>query len=703
MKSLNASWRVNLGFRRTAGPGVPWFESNDRFSGEAEGSLLERGRPQSASVSCLATGILAAFLVVLGLPFAAEAQTTNIIPPSYSYPPGSGDTTKRGFVGKIHVARANQSFNASIGRANAQLRDELIDNSLTPPAPYVNLVQTPSHPALDNPNLVKADGTFVNTNVINYSIGSAPPNDVLDGGLFNSANGYTDARYPGLPGWRDDTYTAAENVNAFAWEEVAWVELPKGLITIGAHALDAVQIAIHRNDPRDLFRETPVWFDSNGGLQTRTGLLDVQQAGIYGFRIVHTVFGSPSSQVEFFTANPLDENDRTLVNDSTVPTAAKAYQALTVPSRPYVESVTPGIASSGIATIAPIRVVLVNLGTNVPVLKVNGSPVIFSTSTAGNRATLAYTNAAGWGSAKVVNVSVEYAGAVGSWSFQTKTGSPALVVGISAGDTQIAQRLAATFGLDVDNFPEGTVSANSANNPDPEAGKAYLMKYKLIWNSEAVSSGGARPYINFMRDNNLAIPAINVEGANVADWRLGGGSGNVAGGNANAHSVIITNAASPFAGGLLPGTNQVLKAGTQGQWMAGTGWPETVFGLCGTGLDEVTQPIYGYEAGTEGTSSYIHPARRVQYGLGGPGMVVNWNENGWAMFDATIRWVLNLPDEPPKFKTPVFNGNNLTISWTGKGTLQQSLIVNGNWSDSVNQANPQTVTATGTQFYRLKR
>jgi hypothetical protein len=700
MKFLNASWRVNPGFRQTAGPGGPLFELNDGFSGHVEGLLLERGRSQSASVSCLATGLLAACVVFVCLPLAADAQTTNVIPPSYAYPLGSGDATKRGFVGKIHVARANESFNASIGRANAQLRDELIDNTLTPPAPYVNLVQTPSHAAPDNPNPVKADGTFVNTNVINYSISSTPPNDALDGGLFNSANGYTDARHPGLPGWTDDTYSFAENVNAFAWEEVAWVELPTGLITIGAHAQDAVQISIHRNDPRDLFRETPVWFDSNGGLQTRTGLLDVQMAGIYGFRIVHTVFGSPSSEIEFFTANPLDENDRTLVNDATVPTAAKAYQALTVPSRPYVDSVSPAIASSGIAVDAPIRVVLVNLGTTVPVLKVDASPVVFSTSTAGNQTTITYTKAGGWGSAKLVNVSVEYAGAVGSWTFQTKTGLKALVVGLSAGDTLIAQRLASKFGLDVDNLAEGTVSANSANNPDPEAGKSYLSKYKLIWNSEAVSSGGARPYINFLRDNALPIPAINVEQANVADWQLAGGGASP--GGANVASVIITDPDSPFAAGLT-GTVPLLKEGApNGTWHTANSLPDYAFGSLGTALDEFTPAVFGVMEGAD-TGTYVHPARRVQMGIAGPGMVSNWSENAWAIFDATVRWVLNLPDEPTKFNAVVLNGKDVTISWTGKGTLQESSIVNGNWSNSVNQANPQTVPAVGTKFFRVKQ
>ena len=615
------------------------------------------------------------------------------VPSSYAYPLGSGDATKRGFVGKIHVARANQSFNASIGRANAQLRDELIDFTLNPPtgAPYVNLVQTPAHPEPSDPNPVNGNGTFVNPNVINYSISAAAPNGVLDAMNFNSLNGYPDARYPGLPGWTDTTYATSGNVNAFAWEEIAWIELPQGLISIGTRAFDAVQVAIHRNDPRDLFREAPVWFDSNEGLQNRTGLLYVQAPGIYGFRIVQTLFGSADCQIEFFTANPNDANARTLVNDSTVPGAAKAFQALTVPSRPYVDSVNPGIASSGVPQDAPILLVLFNLGTNVPVLKVDGTPVAFATATVGDRTTLSYTNAAGWGRAKVVNVSVEYAGAVGAWSFQTKTGLKALVVGVSAGDTLISQRLASKFGLDVSNLPEGTVSAN--------ANRDYLMQFKMIWNSEAVSSGGARPYINFVRDNSLPIPAINVEGGNVSDWRLGTGSGNVAGGNANSHSVIITNAASPFAGGLAAGTNRVLNAGTGGTWHAGNGFPDTVFGLCATDLGGGVMPVYGFKAGTEGTQAYIHPARRVQFGLAGPGLVVNWNDNAWKMFDAAIAWVL-----PPKLSITSATAGNLTVSWTGDGVLEESAtILAGSWTDSPNQANPQTRAATGTKFFRIRQ
>lgn len=84
-------------------------------------------------------------------------------------------------------------------------------------------------------------------------------------------------------------------------------------------------------------------------------------------------------------------------------------------------------------------------------------------------------------------------------------------------------------------------------------------------------------------------------------------------------------------------------------------------------------------------------------------MIVNWNENGWAMFDAAVRWAFNLPDEPPRFNPITRSGSEVTISWTGQGTLQESSTVAGGWTDSANQANPQTRSANGIRFFRVKQ
>lgn len=59
--------------------------------------------------------------------------------------------------------------------------------------------------------------------------------------------------------------------------------------------------------------------------------------------------------------------------------------------------------------------------------------------------------------------------------------------------------------------------------------------------------------------------------------------------------------------------------------------------------------------------------------------------------------------EPSAELSISLSGGQITISWTGTGTLQESdTIVPGNWSNAANQANPQNITPTATQrFYRI--
>jgi hypothetical protein len=58
----------------------------------------------------------------------------------------------------------------------------------------------------------------------------------------------------------------------------------------------------------------------------------------------------------------------------------------------------------------------------------------------------------------------------------------------------------------------------------------------------------------------------------------------------------------------------------------------------------------------------------------------------------------------PEFNPIVLQGRNITLSWTGTGTLQQEDKLDGSWTDAPNQANPQTVPADGAmRFYRLRQ
>jgi hypothetical protein len=59
----------------------------------------------------------------------------------------------------------------------------------------------------------------------------------------------------------------------------------------------------------------------------------------------------------------------------------------------------------------------------------------------------------------------------------------------------------------------------------------------------------------------------------------------------------------------------------------------------------------------------------------------------------------------PKLNAPTVSGGNVTISWSGAGTLEQSdSLSSPNWAPAPSQANPQTVPATGgSRFYRIRQ
>jgi hypothetical protein len=73
------------------------------------------------------------------------------------------------------------------------------------------------------------------------------------------------------------------------------------------------------------------------------------------------------------------------------------------------------------------------------------------------------------------------------------------------------------------------------------------------------------------------------------------------------------------------------------------------------------------------------------------------------LFDAAVKWAANLSAAVPKFNPPVLAGNNVTISWTGGGTLQEAPEASGQYTNVA--GNPQgtyTTSATGARkFYRV--
>ena len=60
------------------------------------------------------------------------------------------------------------------------------------------------------------------------------------------------------------------------------------------------------------------------------------------------------------------------------------------------------------------------------------------------------------------------------------------------------------------------------------------------------------------------------------------------------------------------------------------------------------------------------------------------------------------PTPAPVLNPPTISGGQVTISWTGNGTLQETTSVSGPWQTSPSQSNPQTVQVSGNfKLYRI--
>ncbi|MBM3878791.1 MAG: hypothetical protein FJ387_03590 [Verrucomicrobia bacterium] len=618
---------------------------------------------------------------------------------SAAYPIASADSRYPGFNGRLHQARDNALLTATIARANAQLAGTLVDPITG--APYLNLaVNTANQDAVNFYGWfgfpINPDGTFVETKFVNYSADAT--GNPADLGNFNAANGYFDNPFPGLPGAVDANFDNYSNAGDFAIELLAFLELSAGWHVLGVHNDDAVELAAHPNDARDLFRKALIRVDTNVGAANRTAAVFVETAGLYAVRLVLAQWDG-SAMLEFYSASSATPTERTLVNDRTQPKAIKAWRALTAPTRPYAKSVSPAAGTTGVAVTEPIKVVLADLGATTPTLKVNGNTVTYTSATTGNETTLTYQPATPFTGGQVVNVEVAYAGATGSWSYVTKAGKKALMITgggvLNAADAWIQTRLAAVFGLDV------VVKADSAVTTNDAAGVV------LVFNSSTVASG------QVANDDFelLPIPIMNVEGGNTDDFKLidvpySGGWGN----GPTVSQVNVVKADHPLAAGLSLGQHTFSTANIQAHY----GRPP-VNGIL------IAQPpgftdrgvIFGLETGAQtedgvdglGNPTYFtHPARRVHFGHTGNDGAASYTDVGVQLFDAAVYWLLGIePTRELKFNPPVLQANGVVLSWIGQGTLEQAPTVAGPWTAAASQANPQTVPATGNRFFRLAR
>lgn len=220
----------------------------------------------------------------------------------------------------------------------------------------------------------------------------------------------------------------------------------------------------------------------------------------------------------------------------------------------------------------------------------------------------------------------------------------------------------------------------------------------LIITSSTVNSGDVAD-----KFRSSPIPVLNWEQALQDNYLMTTDEGTTHGTTDGQTQVNIVKADHPLAAGLSAGLKTVTTAAQPYSW----GVPGPSATIVATIADDPTHAlIYAYEKGAaliDGTTKA--PERRVHFLAGNDGYAA-LTDDGKKLFDAALSFALNrtLGGAAPKFNPLTRQANNLTISWTGTGKLQQADSVSGPWNDAPSQNNPQTVSiATGAKFYRIRQ
>jgi hypothetical protein len=540
--------------------------------------------------------------------------------------------------------------------------------------------------------------TFTVTNVVNYSIADGF-GSVMDTGNFNSINGYPDVLFPGLPGSIDDTFVNYNSSGEIAVELVAFVELSAGLQQIGVNCNDGFQLAISHNDARDLFRLELIKNDGNRATQDSVITVFLEKNGVYSFRVIYRVYrDSLANSLEWFSLDPANPANHLLIND-TVLGAVKSYRAVTVPTRTYVKSVSPAQGASGVSPTAPISVVLVNLGTNAPVLKVNSATVAYTAVTNGNEVTLNYTPATALSG--TVNCEIAYGGLVGQWTYVVRSGRGALYITAgtgTAGDAALINRLATKYGLDITVLDQSWPNNNSTN-------MTVLTNKVLLVVASPIGSGNTAAWLRNFMSNSIPVPVICWEFGNADELAITEGT---TGGSGSSAQVVITNAPHDLNAGFTNGQLVTTFSVSGNQTHVSTPAPGAVIAALRTG----GQPcIVGVTNGLVVNSTVYggpitHASRKVHWGVVENTSAVNLTADGWKLFDAAIEWLVPPPPAPLKLTATAGAGiGQMILSWTGSGTLETATNLAGPvWINAPSQSNPQTVSTTGTQrYYRVKQ
>ena len=239
-----------------------------------------------------------------------------VIPPAWALPLSATNGIGQGFAIQITKAPDNSTnidFSTKISQALAQLAGTLT-NSQTG-LPYPNLAAGPNN-----------DGTYTESNTINYDITGAP----TGGFVFN-----TKTNFPYVP--------AAATNNYIAMAANIYVQLAPGAYTFAVNSDDGFLLTAGPT-PTSTNLTLGVFDGGRGNGNPTTMAFIIQTNGLYPMRLIY-MQGQFGGNIEFYSINRANGTP-TLINDRTNPNTLNAWLIST-------------------ASVSPIPLTLQRFGTNV--------------------------------------------------------------------------------------------------------------------------------------------------------------------------------------------------------------------------------------------------------------------------------------------------------------------------------------------------
>lgn len=565
------------------------------------------------------------------------------VPPSLALPASAVNTANAGFLIKTRQQDSGESM------ANDTYRGLVHAAGLIGPTNIADLSL-----------FTGPSGYYVDTGVINYdqAAGAAV-------GFFSTAGGFIDNLVPGIPG-------TALGTDNFVQEILTVLDLQPGNYAMNVNSDDGFIMTI--GHPSEAFTLPVVVGEFSGGRGSGTGVgsgttfyFNIAQAGLYPARLVWYE-GGGGANVEWSSA-AIDANGNlgvyTLVNDVATAGHVKAYQyPLTSAGAPYIESFAPARTGRGNRAGAntPIMAVIVD-GVNAVVpgtvsLTLDSAAVTLpagAVTKTGNKTTLNYQPAAAFAAGSAHNVALTYGDRTVNWSFTVNSSNVN----------------ASTFFIEAEDFNTGGGQSQAAASVMPYAGGAYsgLSATQLIdydrgnEDSSPIYRIGEEPSVPMDRtgDRDRGLTEI------VVNYKIGWtGAGqwynytrNFPAGNYNVIGGLSHGDAATTATRVGASLHRVTSSPTQ---------PNQTTAYLGT-FDGPATGGWGNNGLIPLMNTNTSPATLASVNLAGANTV------RMELLNGDFDFILFVPEGTPRPRIntpPTIAGGNITITWTGGGTLESA-------------------------------